>query len=731
MDGSVESPTQQEVILHNPLLLAAVVVATAPSLAFGQTTEFPSQCTPSQPVMQALSALPDLTDYSIPYEDRMGPLRALAGKYPRDVFVQHRYQDAFKRGVQLHEEFDRAFAMYRSKPGDPILRYFEARLTAAFDAAAAETMFADVLRSAPTFPWPHLGIAELTDRDGARDSSKAEAHLSAFLAACPGAGEGYAMLRTVENRTMLADGAVKLRTILDAAVPTSDLLAWRYLWELEFRIASPAEQEAVRQRVVRDVEGLLHHQAAGQQVWFTVLQDAARLTRDSDLQNKSEMAVMERFPGSPLAAQVEGARWSREHPRPPRNAKPEDVQTHLAARAAWQSEFNKRWSTLPSVVVESFMTGARSTAPLDERLAVVDQCLALVGRSPDSQSSASALITAADRYVRWGTRLDQVPAMIQAGLKQAELEATYRKRASMYSQELWSTLRDDVNGAYSHAYMVLADLYLGQHQLNQARDVIEQGTAALDLRPVYPPGTPDAAQDLRNRRRSWMLREARLAELSGDQVQALAIFRRYVRGVDKEALANLDPRLVGQEAADVIPRIKTLYLASGGSEDRWIDWATTGPVDASSENALPPLVFNAALPDFVAKDLSGRTWRLSDLKGKATFIDVWATWCGTCREHHPQIQQLHDRLKGRGDVQMLSLSWDDNAYTAAAYMKEMKYTFPVIASKEVAEKLFPTFGLPAYWIIDALGRRSSPYYWWNEQDVDRIVADLERASTAK
>jgi thiol-disulfide isomerase/thioredoxin len=118
------------------------------------------------------------------------------------------------------------------------------------------------------------------------------------------------------------------------------------------------------------------------------------------------------------------------------------------------------------------------------------------------------------------------------------------------------------------------------------------------------------------------------------------------------------------------------------------------------------------------------------LKGKATFIDVWATWCGACRAHHQQIQQLYERLKGRADIQILSLSWDDNAYTASAYMKEMKYTFPVIASKEVAEKLFPTFGLPAYWIIDSRGRRSSPY-WWNERDVDRIVADLERASTAK
>jgi hypothetical protein len=78
---------------------------------------------------------------------------------------------------------------------------------------------------------------------------------------------------------------------------------------------------------------------------------------------------------------------------------------------------------------------------------------------------------------------------------------------------------------------------------------------------------------------------------------------------------------------------------------------------------------------------------------------------------------------------VLSVSWDDNAYLAAAYMKEMKYTFPVIASLDVAERLFPTYGLPAYWIVDTRGRRSSPY-WWSE-DVDKAIAELDRAARTK
>ena len=46
---------------------------------------------------------------------------------------------------------------------------------------------------------------------------------------------------------------------------------------------------------------------------------------------------------------------------------------------------------------------------------------------------------------------------------------------------------------------------------------------------------------------------------------------------------------------------------------------------------------------------------------------------------------------------------------AESCMKEHKYGFPVIASKDLVERLFPVAGLPMYWIIDARDRRSTPY----------------------
>jgi thiol-disulfide isomerase/thioredoxin len=34
--------------------------------------------------------------------------------------------------------------------------------------------------------------------------------------------------------------------------------------------------------------------------------------------------------------------------------------------------------------------------------------------------------------------------------------------------------------------------------------------------------------------------------------------------------------------------------------------------------------------DFAALDADTKTSRLSDLKGKLIYIDLWATWCGPC-----------------------------------------------------------------------------------------------------
>ena len=95
------------------------------------------------------------------------------------------------------------------------------------------------------------------------------------------------------------------------------------------------------------------------------------------------------------------------------------------------------------------------------------------------------------------------------------------------------------------------------------------------------------------------------------------------------------------------------------------------------------------LPLFELADLSGKTWRLKSLEGRAVLINVWATWCGPCQLELPKLEKLYRRTKDRTDVQILTLTIDEDVGLVAPFMKEKGYTFPVLPAYSF---------VTAYWI---------------------------------
>jgi len=62
-------------------------------------------------------------------------------------------------------------------------------------------------------------------------------------------------------------------------------------------------------------------------------------------------------------------------------------------------------------------------------------------------------------------------------------------------------------------------------------------------------------------------------------------------------------------------------------------------------------------PNWVAKDVNGKVYSLTDFAGKYIMIDVWATWCGPCRNEIPHYAKIIKKYKGR-NIQFLSISID-------------------------------------------------------------------------
>ncbi len=59
-----------------------------------------------------------------------------------------------------------------------------------------------------------------------------------------------------------------------------------------------------------------------------------------------------------------------------------------------------------------------------------------------------------------------------------------------------------------------------------------------------------------------------------------------------------------------------------------------------------------------------QAFSMEELKGKYVYVDVWATWCGPCKQMSPFFMELADQYKGK-DIVFLSLSADNKSAGAA------------------------------------------------------------------
>lgn len=64
--------------------------------------------------------------------------------------------------------------------------------------------------------------------------------------------------------------------------------------------------------------------------------------------------------------------------------------------------------------------------------------------------------------------------------------------------------------------------------------------------------------------------------------------------------------------------------------------------------------------DFEMTDRMGKTFHLSDFRGRALYIDVWATWCGPCCAEIPYMKKLAEYYAKNKKIELISISLDEN-----------------------------------------------------------------------
>ena len=107
--------------------------------------------------------------------------------------------------------------------------------------------------------------------------------------------------------------------------------------------------------------------------------------------------------------------------------------------------------------------------------------------------------------------------------------------------------------------------------------------------------------------------------------------------------------------------------------------------------------------EFLLKDLGGKTWTFSELRGKVVLVNFWATWCPPCRKEMPDLEALYEKFAAQGLV-ILGIS-DEEAGKVEPFIRERKVTFPVLLDpgRKVNEK-FAVDGIPKTFIYDREGK---------------------------
>ena len=110
-------------------------------------------------------------------------------------------------------------------------------------------------------------------------------------------------------------------------------------------------------------------------------------------------------------------------------------------------------------------------------------------------------------------------------------------------------------------------------------------------------------------------------------------------------------------------------------------------------------------PDFELKTIEGDTIKLSDLRGKVVFVNLWATWCPPCRAEMPEMVRYYkDHSSKDIEVLAVNLTDSDSEKEVKKFAQDFNLNFPVLLDPEgKVGDTYKTVTIPTTYIIDKKG----------------------------
>jgi len=130
----------------------------------------------------------------------------------------------------------------------------------------------------------------------------------------------------------------------------------------------------------------------------------------------------------------------------------------------------------------------------------------------------------------------------------------------------------------------------------------------------------------------------------------------------------------------------------------WLGFSLNDP------HVLPSALLDRPFPEFELPSLRDEDKRLtvSDLKGRILLVNVWATWCPTCKAEHAELL----RLKQRFGLEIVGIVYKDEPEYAKRWLKAYgdPYAFNIVDRDGRLGIDLGVYGAPESFLLNAEGK---------------------------
>ncbi|MDR2711032.1 MAG: DsbE family thiol:disulfide interchange protein [Burkholderiales bacterium] len=118
---------------------------------------------------------------------------------------------------------------------------------------------------------------------------------------------------------------------------------------------------------------------------------------------------------------------------------------------------------------------------------------------------------------------------------------------------------------------------------------------------------------------------------------------------------------------------------------------------------IPSPLIGKAAPAFALPDLNApeKIVEIKDFKGQVWLLNVWASWCVSCREEHPLLVEFAKTH----DVTIVGLNYKDKAADGKAWLRQFgnPYVVSVMDADGRVGIDYGVYGVPETFLIDRQG----------------------------